>query len=134
MDLTGQKFGKLTVMYMNGKDKYGIAIAHCKCDCGNEKDVLSNNLKRGSTKSCGCNSKVIMGTIPNRLMAKISKRNTSGVKGVSFYKNNKKWVAKIGFQGAQHHLGYFDTLQEAADARIEAEKVYFDSFLASLAP
>lgn len=134
MDLTGQKFGKLTVMYMNGRDKHYNAIAHCRCDCGNEKDVLCCNLKNEHTKSCGCNSKVIMGTIPNMLKTKISRRNTSGVKGVYFDKSHKKQRAVIQFQGISHSLKYCDTLQEAADARREAEKVYFDSFLASLAP
>ena len=27
---------------------------HCKCDCGNEKDVLGTSLRYGATISCGC--------------------------------------------------------------------------------
>lgn len=52
IDLTGQRFGRLTVMYrVEGKTP---VVWHCKCDCGNEKDVRGNNLKSGNVKSCGC--------------------------------------------------------------------------------
>ena len=50
-DLTGKKFGKLTVLYLdpNYVPKAGRhAIWLCKCDCGNEISVESNHLKDGS--------------------------------------------------------------------------------------
>ena len=53
-DLTGQKFGRLTVLYKNGTDKSGHLIWHCKCDCDNEVDVLATNLIQQYTQSCGC--------------------------------------------------------------------------------
>lgn len=54
-NLTGQKFGKLTALYPTDKrSKQKYIIWHCKCDCGNECDVISNNLIKGQTKSCGC--------------------------------------------------------------------------------
>lgn len=54
IDLTGQKFGKLTVDKYVGKDKWGHSRWSCKCDCENETIVLGKNLKRGNVKSCGC--------------------------------------------------------------------------------
>jgi hypothetical protein len=54
IDLTGQKFGRLTVLYQNGKTKNRSIIWHCKCDCGKEKDIDGHSLRRGKTKSCGC--------------------------------------------------------------------------------
>lgn len=54
IDLTGQRFGMLTVIERVGNNKRGLALWKCKCDCGNESIVLSRNLLRGSTKSCGC--------------------------------------------------------------------------------
>lgn len=52
-DLTGQRFGSLTAKkYVGAKD--GDAKWLCQCDCGNESIVYANNLKRGTTKSCGC--------------------------------------------------------------------------------
>ena len=56
-DLSNQKFGMLTVLYrsediVRGRKK---RIAwHCKCDCGNETNVLAVELKIGHVKSCGC--------------------------------------------------------------------------------
>lgn len=53
-DKTDERFGRLVVLYLHGKDKYGKSIWHCKCDCGNEVDVLASSLVTGRTKSCGC--------------------------------------------------------------------------------
>lgn len=60
-DLTGQKFFRLTVLYRienkiyNRKNKKVSKVAwHCRCDCGNEIDVIGESLKQGLTKSCGC--------------------------------------------------------------------------------
>ena len=49
VDLTGQKFGKLTVIEYVSDSKW-----KCRCECGNEAIVHSCSLRRGHTKSCGC--------------------------------------------------------------------------------
>lgn len=51
-DITGQKFGRLTVLKRTDKKKFGTYLYLCKCDCGNESLVNRRDLKR--TKSCGC--------------------------------------------------------------------------------
>lgn len=51
--LEGQRFGKLTVVKSNGVIN-GVQYWQCKCDCGNEAIVSTNNLTTGNTKSCGC--------------------------------------------------------------------------------
>jgi len=64
IDLTGQKFGRLTVIrrnYPNGKNG---ANWLCKCECGKEKVVNGANLRRGNTKSCGCLQKNYRGFKP----------------------------------------------------------------------
>ena len=53
-DLTGRKFGKLTVLKLSGLNKHGERIWLCKCDCGNTVTVNSYALTKGHTKSCGC--------------------------------------------------------------------------------
>lgn len=53
-DITGQRFGRLTVIKFDHKNKYHIRFFLCKCDCGNYKVVSYSNLKLGRTKSCGC--------------------------------------------------------------------------------
>ena len=51
-DLTNQKFGKLTALFISkdGDKRFW----HCKCDCGNECDVNARYLMNGHCKSCGC--------------------------------------------------------------------------------
>ena len=58
IDLTGQRFGRLTVV-CRGKDKPTATGSNqvtwlCKCDCGNSIEVRANSLRRGLTNSCGC--------------------------------------------------------------------------------
>lgn len=52
-DLTGQRFGQLTVLGIEdrpGRKTYWI----CQCDCGNTKTVRSDSLQSGAIRSCGC--------------------------------------------------------------------------------
>lgn len=53
IDLTGQRFGRLTVIEYDHAEHDG---AHwlCQCDCGNEKVVAGYLLRNGGAKSCGC--------------------------------------------------------------------------------
>lgn len=54
-DLTGQKFGRLTVIKMADYRKKGKITWVCRCDCGNYVDMPGINLtKANGTKSCGC--------------------------------------------------------------------------------
>lgn len=48
----GNKYGKLTVLEFVGKERRNLRWK-CRCDCGNESVVFGNNLRNGSTKSCG---------------------------------------------------------------------------------
>ena len=57
VDLTGQRFSRLTVIKRHPINKERQATWHCVCDCGNEKVVAGSNLRRGHTKSCGCLSR-----------------------------------------------------------------------------
>ena len=55
MDLTNQKFGKLTVLELvPNKRKWRSSVWKCKCDCGNICEVDSHSLRKGNTSSCGC--------------------------------------------------------------------------------
>ena len=54
LDLRGQPFGKLTVLRENGRDKRNKVLWLCRCECGREVTVRSDNLRRGDTNSCGC--------------------------------------------------------------------------------
>ena len=53
-DLTGKKFGKLTVIKRAPNNNFNHVCWECKCDCGSITIVDVNNLRRGTTNSCGC--------------------------------------------------------------------------------
>ena len=53
-DLTGYRFGKLTVIERMGKSKQGHILWLCKCDCGETTTSFAHRLKSGKKKSCGC--------------------------------------------------------------------------------
>lgn len=56
-DLTGQRFGKLTVIELDIEEstKRKRRYWKCKCDCGNEKTINESHLlKKNGTRSCGC--------------------------------------------------------------------------------
>ena len=53
VDLTGQQFGRLTVLeYAGSIGRYGYW--YCECDCGDWSLVNTSNLKSGNSQSCGC--------------------------------------------------------------------------------
>ena len=55
IDITGQKFGRLTVIKKSDKrNSSGQVYWHCVCECGNECEINGASLRSGHTKSCGC--------------------------------------------------------------------------------
>ena len=105
---------------------------------GNEVEVSYNHLVYCGRKSCGCRKKEhennleqylghTCGTSLSSLKStKVPSNNSTGCKGV--YRVNGKYMAKIVFQKKQYNLGLFDTLDEAAEVRKEAENVLFKGF------
>lgn len=59
IDITGQIFGKLTVIKREENDKYGRARWLCECSCPEHNKIitLGTSLRAGVTKSCGCINK-----------------------------------------------------------------------------
>lgn len=53
-DLTGQRFGRLTVLERAPSDKSGRIRWECRCDCGNKTIVAGTRLRKGASQSCGC--------------------------------------------------------------------------------
>lgn len=55
-DMSGQRFGKLTVIRRDGNCANGLALWLVACDCGEQRSVIGANLRKGVTRSCGCNT------------------------------------------------------------------------------
>lgn len=122
LDLIGQRFGKLTVVELDGIRNQNC-YWRCKCDCGGEKVVLGAQLTSGKTRSCGCLLKEVTaernsthkmtGTrIYNRWAGMLQrcrdKRNRAyGGRGISVC---KEWEKFETFYKWSMENGYDDTL------------------------
>ena len=62
IDLTGERFGRLTVLFRIVQGKPGDIVWRCKCDCGKKVDVRASLLRRGDTRSCGCLQRELLST------------------------------------------------------------------------
>lgn len=54
IDMSGERYGRLTVIKRDGNTKQGKPLWLCQCDCGNLTHVPRKRLLEGSTSSCGC--------------------------------------------------------------------------------
>jgi hypothetical protein len=54
MDLTGHTYSRLTPRYLVERVGHSDAIWLCDCSCGKTAKVRMTNLRKGTTKSCGC--------------------------------------------------------------------------------
>jgi single stranded DNA-binding protein len=59
-DMTGQRYGRLTVVSFAGLYKDSHSLWKCICDCGVEKTVMRQSLIKGRTQSCGCLNKEVV--------------------------------------------------------------------------
>ena len=84
IDLTGQKFGRLTVIERAGSTKHGATKWFCKCECGNKAIVIGDELRKGNTLSCGCYAKEIAKETAKKHIA--GKNKTQGKTGTLIYK------------------------------------------------
>ena len=60
------RYGRLLVIEYKGKDDRGKHMWLCKCDCGNFKVVVGDNLSSGKSKSCGCLKKEFLSKSGNQ--------------------------------------------------------------------
>ena len=58
LDITGQTFGNLTVLYRDGYNSVGRFTWKCSCTCGKDTWATSNQLKSGRKLTCGCSKKL----------------------------------------------------------------------------
>lgn len=77
-DLTGQIFGRLTVIERSGSQS-GHATWKCRCECGNEVTVMGSNLTQNKISSCGC----------------LKKRKTGKMRSVYFKRFNKPKIWEL---------------------------------------
>lgn len=54
IDMSGQVFGRLSVVRRSGSDGRGLALWLCRCECGAEKIIPGRDLRQSRQISCGC--------------------------------------------------------------------------------
>ncbi|MCC0700822.1 hypothetical protein KGF42_15770 [Clostridioides sp. ZZV15-6383] len=148
-DLTNKRFGRLTAIKNTGeKARSGHYVWACKCDCGNEIETAENNLTTGRTKSCGClkkesnikNAKIALkvhrekNIVDNTNLSIIKKteaysNSKTKIRGVYWNKEKRKYCAQIEFKKTHYSLGYYDNIEDAEKAYIEAKDNLHNKFL-----
>ncbi len=147
-DLSGQKFGQITVIRRSeNKRKRGDRLLvewECRCDCGSTvfrtTDQLTNQKNRmcaicsrkNSAKQAFKSAGFEGGTQIYKINEmRITASNTSGCRGVSWHKKQRKWIARLQFRGKVINLGSFSEFEDAVKARQCAEEEYFETYLAT---
>lgn len=119
-DLTGQRFGKLTVLCMDHyENKNNNYFWKCICECGTETITTSAHLKSGHTSSCGC----IMSLGEAKIVGLLTEHNIEFKKNIShglilptggkarydfsIYDNDGNLKYLIEYDGLQHY-SYFE--------------------------
>ena len=54
IDLTGQRFSRLTAIKEDGRNMDGSVVWLCRCDCGRYVRVIGTRMRNGYVHSCGC--------------------------------------------------------------------------------
>lgn len=102
-DRTNQKYGRLTAVKIDHKDKNNRYHWLCKCECGNYKVIAGDSLSKGSTKSCGCLDKEKHVSHPNRKKHGLHNtkiyRTWQAMKNRCFNKNNPSYEKWYGSRG-----------------------------------
>ena len=109
----------------------GIKMHRLIMNCPDDLEV--DHIRHNDDGSCaGFDNRKInlrLTTHQENMMNKTKyKSNTSGIRGVCWKKDANKWCVRIQKNGIRIHVGYFNTLEEADKARIEAENKYFGEY------
>lgn len=120
-DLSGQKFNHLLVLSpaTSHRKKSGCICRmwNVRCDCGAEKAVRGDSLKRGTTRSCGCKHEA-------RRVAACTKHGFSGKKRT--HPIYQKWESMKARCYSQTHVGFKDY----GAVGIEVDEPWKSSFIA----
>ena len=126
VDLTGQRFGRLTVIERSGKvTKDRNTRWKCICDCGKETIVARNSLKGRGTKSCGCLKKELFESRRRKMLEKClnkseAKKNnlSTGIKNISYQPSQGSACYSVRIVRENNkYCQYFPTLKEAERAK-----------------
>lgn len=79
------------------------------------------NGERRDNRLCNLRDVTVQVNTQNR--TKAASHNSTGVLGVGYHKRAKKFYSSIKASDGAHHLGYFDTAEQASEAYQKAKKL-----------
>lgn len=88
-------------------------------------DIDHINMDRGDNRIANLREATRSQNMAN---SKLRRDSACGLKGVSFHKQHNRWRAQVRKDGRVHHLGYFNTAEEARAAREAAAQKYHGEF------
>lgn len=115
-----------TSIITNGEEKQ-IILHRLIMNLSNEKNLFVDHINHNVYDNRKQNLRIVTNT-QNSQNSKPKSKNKTGVPGVDFRKDCKKWVTRITVNGKRIFLGKFDTFEEAVQVRIEAENKYFGEY------
>ena len=92
-----------------------------------DSDKIIDHKNRNGLDNRRCNLRICTRT-QNTQNTKISTRNSSGYKGISWCKKNGKWETRLYANKVKHFLGYYSNLNDAINIRLEAERKYYGEY------
>jgi hypothetical protein len=94
IDLTGQRFGRWTVLSISGKNLVGQLYWDVLCDCGEHRTVAGHALRYRQTQSCGCLSRECIKTrsVTHGKSGSIEHNRWKTMKNRCFSPNNKQYA------------------------------------------
>jgi len=114
IDLTGNTYGRLLVISEAGKNKWNKIKYLCRCECGNTKEILGNQLTLGRAKSCGCLQKdraseansrhSLRGTRVYRAWRTMRDKEKTGIFVEPSWKDIKFFIQDIGNMPSDKHV------------------------------
>lgn len=109
-----------------GAPRNGIFMHHVICG------IPTNGMKIDHRDRDGLNNQRLNLRVctdsQNDMNKALIKSSSSGFKGASFHKRIGRWKSQIGINGTLLHLGYFESLEEAAKAYDAAASKHFGEF------
>lgn len=148
IDITGQRFGMLTVRGRSGKTDNDNALWLCRCDCGETTKAMGTTLRRGEIVSCGCRSEIQMshardvlykemtvdGVQVPLLTKKVRSDSRTGFKGIAKRKRkgHTYYEPYITVKGKRYYNGSHKTIESAIAAREELVKQHHQPYIDEL--
>ena len=148
-DLSGQRFGRLTVVCLSDRraprGARTVPLWECLCDCGELTYKATDTLKNADLSMCAsCSAKYaaermrkragyVDGTQISRLKRNEgSAASPDSARGVYFDKRSGKWRARLRFKGKLMNFGSYSNFEDALEARRRAEREYFEPLLCNV--